>query len=125
MATRSQIGIVLPNEKILSIYCHNNGYLSWVGKRLRDHYTTEGQVMDLISLGDLSSLGEATNLCFAYGRDRGDQGVDATMSATRKEFIELGHSRGVDFSYLFKNGDWYWMPKNGRNFRKLPIAITD
>lgn len=126
MSTCSQIGIVLPDNLILSVYCHNDGYLSWVGKKLLDHYTTEEKVMDLMALGALSSLGETPELCFAYGRDRGDQDVGADFSLSREGFIELGISRISEFLYLFKNGQWHWMPRGGKNFRKLTTqTITD
>jgi hypothetical protein len=51
--------------------------------------------------------------------------VAATLSTTRKEFIELGREQGAEFFYLFKNGQWHWMPENGRNFRKLTAQTTD
>lgn len=58
MSTRSRIGIVKADGSVVSIYCHNDGYLSWVGDTLLKHYTDRAKVESLISLGDISSLHE-------------------------------------------------------------------
>lgn len=58
MATRCRIGI-RENGKTRSIYSHWDGYLSGVGKTLLEHYTNKNKVEKLISLGDISSLGES------------------------------------------------------------------
>jgi len=55
MATRSLIGIVEGNS-VKYIYCHFDGYPSGVGVTLNEHYTDTNKIMNLISLGDISSL---------------------------------------------------------------------
>ena len=56
MGTRSRIGIQLQDESIVSVYCHWDGYPSFNGRVLREHYTTIEQVRDLIDGGNISSL---------------------------------------------------------------------
>ena len=56
MATRSRIGIQLKGDSIMSVYCHLDGYPSFNGRVLREHYTTVKQVHDLIDGGNISSL---------------------------------------------------------------------
>ena len=56
MATRSRIGLVRPDGKVVSIYCHWDGYPSNNGLILLEHYTDAAKVESLISLGDISSL---------------------------------------------------------------------
>jgi hypothetical protein len=58
MATRSRIGIVNEDGTVSSIYCHFDGYVSGVGKKLVENYTNRDKVKELISLGSISSLGE-------------------------------------------------------------------
>ena len=56
MATRSRIGIENEDGTVSSIYCHWDGYLSGVGKKLVENYTNRDKVKDLIELGAISSL---------------------------------------------------------------------
>lgn len=121
MATRSRIGVELKDGSILSVYCHNDGYLQGphgVGYKLPRFYNNPSTVMDLIELGDLSSLGEYTNLCFAYARDRGDTKVEAKTSKNLREYKNLGE----EYTYLFRKGQWFWMQTySDKNFRKLKL----
>ncbi len=56
MGTRSRIGIQLKGDSIISVYCHWDGYPSFNGRVLREHYTTVEPVRDLIDGGNISSL---------------------------------------------------------------------
>ena len=58
MATRSRIGILHEDGTVDSIYCHSDGYPEYNGKILHGHYRSPAKVKELISLGDISSLGE-------------------------------------------------------------------
>jgi hypothetical protein len=57
MATRSTIAIELPSGKIKSVYCHWDGYLSYNGKILLEHYNDADKLLKLINKGSISSLG--------------------------------------------------------------------
>ena len=59
MATRSRIAIENQDGTVQSIYCHFDGYIDGVGKRLFNRYDRE-KLKSLIELGDISSLGEST-----------------------------------------------------------------
>ena len=54
MGTRSRIGTRLSDGSILSAYHHYDGYPSWLGRQLRDHYNTTEKVTELIDGGDMS-----------------------------------------------------------------------
>jgi hypothetical protein len=54
MATRSRIGIMLPDESILSVYHHWDGYPEWLGRILKTHYNTREKASELIDGGDMS-----------------------------------------------------------------------
>ena len=47
----------MPDGKVKSIYCHWDGYPEGVGRKLLHHYKSRKQVLDLLELGDISSLG--------------------------------------------------------------------
>ena len=122
MATRSTIAIRNADTTVTGIYCHWDGYLSYNGKILVKNYTTEAAVRELIALGDLSSLGERIGSkhdfdnaprdeCNAYGRDRGETGVDATTFGSWREML---NKVGEGYNYLFVPGEGWYVDYNGR-----------
>jgi len=56
MSTRSRIGMVQDDGKVISIYCHWDGYPMNNGRILLKSYTDPAKVKALISLGDISCL---------------------------------------------------------------------
>ena len=56
MGTRSNIGILERDGRVLMTYCHWDGQLDYVGKFLYLNYSNEKAVRSLISLGGFSSL---------------------------------------------------------------------
>ena len=58
MSTRSRIAKLNDDGSIRVIYCHSDGYLSYNGRILLEHYTDPAKVDALLDLGDISSLGE-------------------------------------------------------------------
>ena len=55
MSTRSRIGILLPDDSILSVYHHWDGYPEWLGAPLEEHYNTYEKASELIDGGNMSS----------------------------------------------------------------------
>jgi len=116
MGTRSNIAIVNEDDTVSSIYCHWDGYPSNNGKILLDHYTDKAKVELLISIGNLSSLGEhigevhcfdkcPENTCNFYGRDRHDSGVGALTLETPSLESYLKEDT-EEYCYVFINGKW-------------------
>lgn len=56
MATRSNIAYRTVDGRIVSIYCHWDGYPSNNGRILAEHYTDSIKIAELIGLGGISSL---------------------------------------------------------------------
>ena len=112
MSTRSRIAIKNQDESYDSIYVH------WDGDNhfdiLKQFYSIEDQVRELIKLGDLSVLGKKigtkTNFdtfsgqeqCLAYDRDRGDQDVEAIHSPHYSDLINLSGNCNAEFLYIFE-----------------------
>jgi hypothetical protein len=92
----------MPNGSIISIHVHNDGYYSHHAPLLLNHYNSAPKIMKLMKLGDLSSLDSTLDLCFAYGRDRGEQGTEAQTSHDEKHFEDLFE----EYVYLFRRGKW-------------------
>ena len=58
MATRSTIAMKTDEGKFRTVYCHWDGYPSYNGAMLNQHYTDPAKIKSLIDLGSISSLNE-------------------------------------------------------------------
>jgi hypothetical protein len=59
MATRSRIAVELEKGKVISVYCHNDGYIDGVGQRLMRMFpngTDPESVQDYVKMGDRSTI---------------------------------------------------------------------
>lgn len=121
MATRSLIA-KKEGRQYTAIYCHWDGYLDYNGAILVEHYNTPEKVSELISLGDLSSLREKLapaegtehsfdnpqkDVCIFYGRDRGEEGIEAKKYKSRKALYEAARDCWAEYIYVFDKGVWY------------------
>ena len=105
MATRSRIAIENQDGTVTSIYCHFDGYVDSVGKKLFEHYDQE-KLEKLLELGDISSLGESTIDTVAYCRDGGED-LYLTHYLSVEGLFENGFRSGEEYVYcLTKDGIW-------------------
>ena len=124
MATRSFICKSLPNNTIVGVYCHYDGYPSGVGATLANHYTTDERVEALLSLGSISQLhprlvpnlgdthtfnNPAKNVTIAYHRDRGEDMHTTTFSSLDVMVENVAHQLGVQFVYIWDSNEWVTM----------------
>lgn len=111
MATRSYIGIEDQDGSVRIIYCHNDGYLEHNGRILLESYDTEEKVQALISLGNISSLGDTPDTCVAYSRDRGDGAIDTEPTLYDSLDECLSSMDWQRFCYIYTaDGCWAWFP---------------
>lgn len=131
MSTRSRIAIQLKDGNVKSIYCHHDGYLSYVGMILFNYYKSYDKVLDLINLGDISSLGTEPSEAFdstntiqtstykihvnVCDYNRMGEGLNYKVQ-TFKEFNKYCQqaSDGVEYIYYFtpdRNGNYRWLYK--------------
>ena len=111
MGTRSRIGIQLADKSILSVYCHYDGYPSFNGVKLQEHFNSYDAAAELIDGGDISSLWTdkgwdneilPTNGPLYYSA-RGEDlppRLDADLCAYLLPDV------GEEYHYLFRNGEW-------------------
>jgi len=134
MATRSRVGMKLPDGQILSIYVHWDGYPEHHGPLLLNHYNQHDAVKKLMSLGDLSSLGERlgertdfdrpdNGQCVAYGRDRGEVETDAQVHDNLTSFLDAGRECGAEWFYLFDGKKWKC--SSGGRWKELKNATPE
>ena len=122
MGTRSSIGYITDNGDIRTAYCHYDGYPEHNGRILLDYYTDAAKVKELVELGDMSFLGSKihptpgsghsfdnneNDVTVFYGRDRGEDGVDATNYQTITHWIT--NSTWLEYFYLFMPEVSLWM----------------
>lgn len=103
MSTNCRIGIKYPNEKIESIYCHWDGYPSYVGEVLKGHYTDLSKISELIKGGDISSLGyELGSSSGVHNFDNKIDGITVFYIRDRNEDPQSCKSKIVDNMDDFK-----------------------
>lgn len=99
MATRSRIGLQLPDGSILSVYHHYDGYPEWLGRILTTHYNTKDKVTELIDGGDMSC-------CWTIDGPRyysqNGECCPPRLDSHWGDFI----NNGEEYGYIFKNGEW-------------------
>lgn len=117
------IGILNKDGSVDSVWCKWDGQPFALGPKLRSFYNTAKRVRQLVSLGNLVSVGEMANLpagctCFKDA----DPCLSITYAFYRdcgpKYDLEIRHDDNVDsyrkmkndnhsFAYLYKSGKWY------------------
>lgn len=124
MSTHAIIALDLKtgNESVdcAAIYCHNDGYPSYLYHMLNNHYNDLDRVLDLISCGDASIIKKRLvpsensghsfsnpekDVCIFYHRDRGDTWDEAAVAIFKKE--QLLSLKGCDYIYIFENNAWH------------------
>jgi hypothetical protein len=115
MATRSNIAYRTPEGRIVSVYCHWDGYVSNNGKILVENYASADKIVELISLGSISSLGAEIgekqdfndrSTCkdewtLAYHRDRGEELVISEYNDIPSWVDDM-----EEYAYLWNGTEW-------------------
>jgi hypothetical protein len=119
-----------------AIYCHSDGYLSYVGKVLLEHYDST-KANFLVAQGDCSMLGKeigekidfndrmeydtdnVAKQCRFYKRDRDETDVDFTVFHNDKELFE-----GIDAVYFYVMRDNVWYVSEGAEWKVLSEALA-
>ncbi len=139
MSTRSRIAMELSSGQYRSIYCHNDGYPSYIGRILVKNYSDPAKIAQLMDFGDLSALGEvigeahafddfkfwfSANQCRIYSRDRGNDDCEAGLHDSFADLITFlkDHSEFEDYLYVFRDNQWFYAPVwNGKLTRDLEV----
>ena len=134
MGTRSRIGIQLADESILSIYCHYDGYVSFNGVKLVEHFNSYDAAAELIDGGDISSVWTHAGwnnevlpeVGPQYYTSRGDEYNPPRIDSNLKQYLTDG---AEEYAYLFKDGEWVcyntrsWDEKYLQQV-EIPVAVA-
>ena len=136
MSTNSRIGIRLPDDSILSVYHHWDGYPEWLGVTLKQQYNTREKIEELIDGGNMSS-------CYSdntwdidvkcdprplYYTERGESLDDNApkLSKNEKEYLVTTDKCCGEFAYIFElNNTWrcielrFWDSVTGQFYDKF------
>lgn len=117
MTTTSTIAVQHHDGSITQIYCHFDGYIQYNGKILVNYYQTLELVEDLVSGGNLSSLGKRIHpvgehsftypekgTCVYYSRDDSEDIIYYKFNDY--DHYAVAH-RDEEYNYIFVDGEWY------------------
>ena len=130
MATRSNIAMKTAEGKIVSVYCHWDGYVANNGKILLENYTDIDKIEALVALGSLSSLGfvigeqqdfNDRDTCkdewtLAYHRDRGEE-----LSIQEYDDIPSWIADMEEYAYLWNGQEWLVNDHGAADEKGYPI----
>ena len=112
MSTRSRIGMIMEDGTVHSVYCHYDGYPSYNGEILKKYYNTPEKAKELISLGDISTLGKTTDFGL-YGEDCTrdyhrwrNEPINIQVNSDVYDYEAHGYECGEEYIYLFDGKRW-------------------
>lgn len=126
MATRSKIGLMLPDGMVKSVYHHWDGYPEWLGHILTKRYTDKTTIDSLLDGGDISCIesdhdwdrNELCNPMTLYYKDRGED--CPFLIEDYNTFLKC--YRGEEYVYLFKNNQWYCYDSEGNSVQLMATS---
>ena len=113
MGTRSRVA-VMHGDVCKSVYCHYDGYLSYTGQILLEHYDSTKANM-LVARGDNSGVKETLEEMNFY-EDREAKGEDVSefldstpwkVAHSFEEFLDQVSSCWGEYYYVMTDGEWY------------------
>lgn len=103
MGTRARIGFENRDGSITSVYHHWDGYSSWLGVKLNEHYNTRQKAKSLISGGDMSVCldddGNPNPMYYSQGGENCPPRTDADYH----EYTNV--DCGEEFHYIWTTDD--------------------
>lgn len=137
MPTKSLICKKIGDDKYKAIYCHSDGYLTYNGAMLIDHYKDREKIEELLNLGNISCLCKKVNpdpnkphsfdysqrqddVVVAYRRDRGETGQEASICSLK----ELKKCNWIDYIYIFNDKDkWIYAEYPFDDFKEVQKGL--
>lgn len=128
--------------KVQEIYNHMSSHLMFSGRVLHEFYSTEEKVSELFALGDVYCLGysvetvpedkqndevyrNGSNHCVFYKRDLNDpkRKTESRSFNNLNEAISALDKNPQQFTYIFRDGKWYYRFWKHRVEEMIPVRI--
>jgi hypothetical protein len=103
MGTRSNIAYKKSDGKIVSMYCHYDGYPEHNGVILSEHYNTKEKARGLVDNGYQSGLEETVE---KSNLRRVHEDPPTTYHSFHAFIMDINFD--IEYVYLFKDGAWYY-----------------
>jgi hypothetical protein len=122
MGTPCDIAIVHLDGTVEAISVNYDGYLSGMGPLLLHHYDDRQKIIDMLALGNYSSLGEDSQNSIAYIRDRGEGSGELSRTFLSTHDYDESLRYDATYQYIFKNDDtWYYASSDEG---ELPLVVA-
>lgn len=118
MATTSTIAVQHADGSVSQIYCHFDGYLSGVGKKLLAHYNTLEQAEALVAMGGASCIRETLETSVFYHRN-GQEDLTVEKYSSWADYFLNACTEGYDYVFTPDAG---WLVMTYRTDRYLPLT---
>jgi len=110
MSTRSRIAVVDAPDKVLSIYCHSDGYIEGNGICLHEYYNSKEKALDIIKQNDCSYLSSTIEESRFYNTWRGDI-TEALRFYNIEDCLDHAFFRnefsGIEYMYIWMDSQWF------------------
>lgn len=133
MGTHASVAIGTSKNCIDAIYVQSDGFLNRLGRVLFSYFNTAESAKELVSLGDASCIHPRLNpdplrehsfecrqegVSFFYHRDRNEDWDDVSPQHYTS-YAAWHNSQGVDFNYLFSEGEWWFADGSSSELTRL------
>lgn len=106
MSTRSEIGVELDDNSVISIYCHSDGYLKHNGILLNNHYDSKEKAINLVQQNDCSYLWKTIEESQFYNTWRNENTKYKTFKDRGAYADEFKNHTFIEYCYLFTKDRW-------------------
>lgn len=115
----------MEEDAIVGVYCHHDGYPSYLGDVLLNNYK-DLDVWKLIALGDMSAAGKTLDKCDPYAEC---EEPETLMPRFHHDLNEIYHYQS-DFEYVYlwnpKDRKWYYnRHADGRELKELTEKVIE
>lgn len=117
MATRATIALQNDDGTFSSIYSHWDGYPSYVGRILYEHYKTLPEVQKLIEDGDVSSF-EPDGTPNHYKTSISSAVTSGSYMDLMLEFL----NSGTDYLYVYSDYGWEYVASQDLHTLRRPLV---
>jgi hypothetical protein len=116
MATRSRIAVELEKGRVISVYCHNDGYIDGVGERLMDKFPngTDPKIVD-----HFIKEGDRTTVDLSYKSWRGEK----CPPLKHESVPEFFNGDIEEYGYLY-TAEGEWIVKKAYSNEKDPVPLA-
>jgi hypothetical protein len=112
MATRAQIARFSGPTEIETIYNHYDGYPSYLGKALKDHFNNQDAVIKLMDGGNIRGIDSETGETEEYGEKSSFVKAD-DMGSLLGKYADWVDSSGGNYAYIWDGNSWHTIENKG------------